>query len=71
MGLIIIVLVVAAILIFAIIWTSRKRPSVFPSQGAPRPSPAPPSVPAKQVIARLSAAEMLSRIQALLAKDNQ
>jgi hypothetical protein len=70
-GLIIIVLAVAAILIFAIIWTSRKRPSVFPSPEVPRPSPAPPSVPLKQVKTRLSAAEMLSRVQALLAKDNQ
>jgi len=71
MNLIIIVLVVAAILILAIIWTSRKRPSVFPSPEVPRPSPAPPSVPLKQVKTRLSAAEMLSRVQALLAKDNQ
>jgi hypothetical protein len=62
-----------ALVMFLVYW-ALKRPKWYgalPSQEVVRPASPPPPIPARQVPSRLSAAEMLSRVQALRNGDAQ
>jgi hypothetical protein len=69
---IILILVAIVIVVFLIVRfpKNRKWPKQSRFQKA-RPSIAPPSVPAREAPSKFSAAEMLSHVQALRAKDAQ
>ena len=60
-------------MVCAIVWSSKRgeRPSRLPPQEVLRPRSPLPSVPARQVPSRLTAADILSRVQALRKADAQ
>ena len=62
-----------AIVPLLVFWASKRQTTsrAFRSRKVVRPASPPPSVPARQVPSRLSAAEMLSRVQGLRDGDAQ